>query len=29
MIRPQPGAQERFLSSHSDIVVFGGAAGGG
>lgn len=28
-IRPQPGAQERFLASSADICVFGGAAGGG
>ncbi len=28
-IRPQPGPQERFLSSSADIVVYGGAAGGG
>jgi hypothetical protein len=28
-IRPQPGAQERFLSSSADIVIYGGAAGGG
>jgi predicted phage terminase large subunit-like protein len=28
-IRPQPGPQEAFLASSSDIVVFGGAAGGG
>jgi predicted phage terminase large subunit-like protein len=27
--RPQAGPQERFLSSPADIVVFGGAAGGG
>ena len=24
-IRPQPGPQEKFLSSSADIVVFGGA----
>jgi predicted phage terminase large subunit-like protein len=28
-IRPQPGAQERFLSSPADIAIYGGAAGGG
>jgi predicted phage terminase large subunit-like protein len=28
-IRPQPGPQEKFLSSPADIVIFGGAAGGG
>jgi phage terminase large subunit-like protein len=28
-IRPQPGPQEAFLSSPADIVVYGGAAGGG
>ena len=28
-IRPQPGPQEKFLSSLADIVIFGGAAGGG
>jgi hypothetical protein len=28
-IRPQPGAQERFLASTADITVYGGAAGGG
>ena len=28
-IRPQPGAQERFLSSVADIAIYGGAAGGG
>jgi hypothetical protein len=27
-IRPQP-RQELFLSSSADIVIFGGAAGGG
>lgn len=26
---PQPGPQERFLSSNADIVIYGGAAGGG
>ena len=29
ILRPQPGAQERFLSSSADIVVYGGGAGGG
>ena len=28
-IGPQPGPQEQFLSSSADIVIFGGAAGGG
>lgn len=28
-IRPQPGPQTRFLSSPADIVIYGGAAGGG
>jgi predicted phage terminase large subunit-like protein len=28
-IRPQPGRQEQFLSSPADIVIYGGAAGGG
>lgn len=28
-IRPQAGPQEKFLSSSSDIVIYGGAAGGG
>lgn len=28
-IKPQHGPQERFLASSADIVVFGGAAGGG
>lgn len=28
-IRPQPGPQEAFLSSPADIVIYGGAAGGG
>ena len=26
---PQPGPQETFLASDADIVIFGGAAGGG
>ncbi len=29
VIRPQRGPQERFLSSPADIVIYGGAAGGG
>ncbi len=29
VLRPQPGPQERFLASPADIVVYGGAAGGG
>jgi predicted phage terminase large subunit-like protein len=29
ILQPQPGAQERFLSSPADIVIYGGAAGGG
>jgi len=28
-IYPQPGPQEQFLSSPADIVIYGGAAGGG
>jgi len=28
-IRPQPGPQEAFLSSPADLVIYGGAAGGG
>lgn len=28
-IRPQPGPQTAFLSSRADIVIYGGAAGGG
>ena len=28
-IRPQPGPQERFLSTAADIAIYGGAAGGG
>jgi predicted phage terminase large subunit-like protein len=28
-IRPQAGAQERFLSASADICIYGGAAGGG
>ena len=29
MIRPQQGAQEKFLMSSADIAIYGGAAGGG
>lgn len=29
IIRPQPGPQEKFLSSSADIAIYGGAAGGG
>ena len=29
IIRPQKGPQEMFLSSPADIVIYGGAAGGG
>ncbi len=29
VIGPQPGPQEIFLSSSADIVIYGGAAGGG
>ena len=28
-IKPQPGAQEAFLSATADIAIYGGAAGGG
>ncbi len=28
-IRPQPGPQEAFLTSPADVVIYGGAAGGG
>ena len=28
-IGPQPGPQERFLASSSDIAIYGGSAGGG
>lgn len=28
-IRPQPGPQEKFLSSRADICIYGGSAGGG
>jgi predicted phage terminase large subunit-like protein len=28
-VRPQPGPQERFLSTSADIAIYGGAAGGG
>lgn len=29
IIKPQPGPQEKFLASSADIVIYGGAAGGG
>lgn len=29
VVRPQPGPQEQFLASRADIVLYGGAAGGG
>jgi predicted phage terminase large subunit-like protein len=29
IIRPHPGAQEKFLSTPADIAIYGGAAGGG
>lgn len=29
VIRPQPGPQEKFLSTPADIAIYGGAAGGG
>ena len=29
VLKPQPGPQEQFLASPADIVVYGGAAGGG
>ncbi len=29
IIRPQPGQQEKFLVSPADVVIYGGAAGGG
>jgi hypothetical protein len=29
VIGPQPGPQEMFLASPADIVIYGGAAGGG
>ena len=29
ILRPQPGAQEKFLSTPADIAVYGGAAGAG
>lgn len=29
ILQPQKGAQENFLSSEADIVIYGGAAGGG
>lgn len=28
-LKPQPGPQEKFLSSSADIAIYGGAAGGG
>jgi predicted phage terminase large subunit-like protein len=28
-LKPQPGPQEAFLSSSADVVIYGGAAGGG
>ena len=29
VIRPQPGPQEQFMANPADIIIFGGAAGGG
>ena len=29
VIRPQPGPQEQFLAAEADLVIYGGAAGGG
>lgn len=29
VIKPQPGPQEKFLSSNADIAIYGGSAGGG
>lgn len=29
ILRPQPGPQERFLSSTADLAIYGGSAGGG
>lgn len=29
VIRPQPGPQTAFLASPADVVIYGGAAGGG
>ena len=29
IIEPQPGPQTMFLSSSADVVIYGGAAGGG
>jgi predicted phage terminase large subunit-like protein len=29
IIKPNPGAQEKFLSSNADIVIYGGGRGGG
>nr|DAV31821.1 MAG TPA: PGAP1-like protein [Caudoviricetes sp.] len=28
-LQPQPGPQEKFLSSPADIAIYGGSAGGG
>jgi hypothetical protein len=28
-VHPQRGPQKRFLTAHADIVIYGGAAGGG
>jgi hypothetical protein len=28
-LRPQPGPQEACLASSADVVIYGGAAGGG
>ena len=29
VLKPQKGPQEKFLSNAADIVIYGGAAGGG
>ena len=29
VLKPQKGPQEKFLSNKADIVIYGGAAGGG
>ena len=29
IIKPQPGPQEKFLSTSADVCIYGGAAGGG